>query len=220
MTVYKTPDAGLIGQGLSSTLNMQTVRPLNFGSRVFAVNCRISNNSLGAAANAKATGNRFSASYIDQFAGRTVAVGLGFAHQETPIQEDQVGLYEPGKRVHGGNVSRPGLANGTWVSGGIKALRRTGYTKRDGLMATVKVRPSKQWTSTLDFSRPRPGVTTRSRLWAGTTPTNWAKFPCCRQLRRPNQAVPARHDLRLGLRQDAECGRRTLLQRGLSPLHQ
>ncbi|MBT9502954.1 MAG: TonB-dependent receptor [Burkholderiaceae bacterium] len=148
VTVYKTPDASLIGQGLSGTLDMQTVRPLNFGSRVVSVNVRGQRNSLGSAANADATGNRISASYIDQFANRTVGLVLGYAHQETPVQENQVGLYEPWEAV--GDGWRPGVAAGTFYSNGIKALRRTGVTKRDALMATLEMRPSKDWTSVLD----------------------------------------------------------------------
>ena len=123
VTVYKTPDAGLVGQGLSGTLDMQTVRPLSFGSQVVSFNGRLSQNSLGSAANAKSTGNRFSASYIDQFADRTIGVAIGFAHQETPIAENQVGLYEPWE-VQG----RPGVAPGSYITDGIKALRRTGVT--------------------------------------------------------------------------------------------
>ncbi len=149
VTVYKTPDAGLIGQGLSGTLDMQTVRPLNFGSKVFAVGGRLQKNSLGAAANAKATGNRFSASYIDQFAGRTFGIAIGFAHLETPVQENQVGLYEPWQQIQAG--WRPGVPAGTFYSDGIKALRRTGVTKRDGIMATLEWRPYKEWTSVLDL---------------------------------------------------------------------
>ena len=149
VTVYKTPDASLIGQGLSGTLDMQTARPLNFGSRVVALNARGTRNSLGSAANSKATGNRFSASYIDQFADRTLGLVLGYAHQETPVQENQVGLYEPWQAI--GNGWRPGVAAGTYYSDGIKALRRTGVTKRDGLMATLEYRPSKEWTSVLDI---------------------------------------------------------------------
>jgi iron complex outermembrane receptor protein len=149
VTVYKTPDAALVGQGLSGTLDMQTVRPLNYGSRVVAVNARYQRNSLGAAANAEASGTRFSASYVDQFANRTVGVTLGFAHQETPVQENQVGLYEPWQAI--GEGWRPGVPAGTFYSDGIKALRRTGVTKRDGLMATFEYRPSKNWTSVLDL---------------------------------------------------------------------
>ena len=40
---------------------------------------------------------------------------------------------------------------GTYFSDGIKALRRTGYTKRDAVMATVEWRPTDNWTSTLDL---------------------------------------------------------------------
>ncbi|WP_457326128.1 TonB-dependent receptor plug domain-containing protein, partial [Roseateles sp. P5_E11] len=124
VSVYKTPDGGLVGQGLSGTIDMQTVRPLNFGSRVMAVNVRGQRNSLGGAAGSKGTGNRVSASYIDQFADRTVGLVLGYAHQETPIQEEQVGLYEPWQSLGAG--WRPGVAAGTFYSDGIKALRRTG----------------------------------------------------------------------------------------------
>jgi len=146
VTVYKTPDAGLVGQGLSGTIDMLTVRPLNFGGRVVALGARGQHNSLGSAANASANGNRFSASYIDQFADKTVGLAIGFAHQETPVQENQVGLYEPWA-VN----SRPGVAAGSYVSDGIKALRRTGKTERDGVMATLEMRPFKEWTSVVDL---------------------------------------------------------------------
>ncbi len=146
VVVYKTPDAGLVGQGLSGTMDMRTARPLDFGERVISLNARGSHNSLGSAANADANGNRFSASYIDQFADRKVGIVLGYAHQETPVAEQQTGLYEPWQVA-----ARPGIPDGTFVTDGIKALRRTGVTKRDGFMATLEARPSKEWTSTLDL---------------------------------------------------------------------
>ncbi|HEY9105486.1 MAG TPA: TonB-dependent receptor plug domain-containing protein, partial [Roseateles sp.] len=149
VNVYKTPDAGLVGQGLSGTIDMNSVRPLNFGNRVVALNLRGQRNSLGAAADAKATGNRLSASYIDQFANRTFGLVLGYAHQETPVQEEQVGLYEPWQSLGAG--WRPGVAAGTYYSDGIKALRRTGVTKRDAFLATAEFRPSKDFTSVVDY---------------------------------------------------------------------
>ena len=153
VVIYKTPYADLVGQGLSGTLDRQTVRPLNFSNRVIAVNARHQQNSLGAAANAKDNGNRISASYIDQFANRTVGIALGFAHQASPVQENQVGFYEPWKQVDNTKTdfTRPGLANGSGLPDGLKALRRTGVTKRDGLMATVELKANKDWTSTLDL---------------------------------------------------------------------
>ena len=149
VTVYKTPDAGLVGQGLSGTIDMQTVRPLDFSNTVVVLGARGQHNSLGSAANEDGDGNRLNASYIAQFADHTFGVALGVAHTDTPVQEDQVGLYEPWEQV--GEGWRPGVPAGTWYSEGIKALRRTGYDRRNGVMATLEWKPSDAWTSTLDM---------------------------------------------------------------------
>ncbi|MEA9726215.1 TonB-dependent receptor [Xanthomonas campestris] len=149
VTVYKTPDAGLVGQGLSGTVDMQTARPLSYNERVIAIGGRYQRNSLGKAANVDPYGNRFNVSYIDQFANRTIGLTIGYAHTYMPIQENQVGLYEPWQQVNA-QRQRPGVADGVYFSDGIKALRRTGNQKRDGVMATLQYRPSNAWTSTLD----------------------------------------------------------------------
>ncbi len=149
VTVYKTPDAGLIGQGLSGTIDMQTVRPLSYDGSAAIVGIRGLRNSLGSAANRDATGGRYNISYIDQFADNTFGIALGFSYSSTPIQENQVGLYEPWESI--GDNWRPGVPAGTFYSNGIKALRRTGEQTRTGLMATLQYRPSNAWTSTLDM---------------------------------------------------------------------
>jgi TonB-dependent receptor len=145
VTVYKSTDAGLVGQGLSATVDMQTVRPLSFGGRTVALNARGEHNSLGSIAGAKANGNRFSASYIDQFANRTVGIALGFAHLESPILDHETGMYEPWK-----TDSRPGIPSGSYITDGIKAVATSGTNKRDGFMGVLQYRPSKQWTSIFD----------------------------------------------------------------------
>ncbi|WDS37204.1 TonB-dependent receptor [Pseudoxanthomonas sp.] len=149
VTVYKTPDSGLVGQGLSGTIDMQTVRPLSYQDRVISVGGRYQKNSLGKAGGIDPYGNRFNASYIDQFADHTIGLAIGYAHSDMPKQENQVGLYEPWQAV--GDGWRPGVDAGTFYSDGIKALRRTGNAKRDGVMATVQFRPNNAWTSTLDM---------------------------------------------------------------------
>lgn len=148
VTVYKTPDAGLVGQGLSGTLDMQTVRPLSYGDRVIAISGRYQKNSLGEAAGEDPYGNRINASFVDKFADDTIGLAIGYSHSEMSKQENQVGLYEPWQAV--GDNWRPGIDAGTFYSDGIKALRRTGKAKRDGVMATLQFRPNNAWTSTLD----------------------------------------------------------------------
>ena len=149
VTVYKTPDAGLVGQGLSGTIDMQTVRPLSYDGSAAVVGIRGQRNSLGSAANKDATGERYNISYIDQFADNTFGIALGFSYSSNPIQENQVGLYEPWQAIGAG--WRPGVPAGTFYSDGIKALRRTGEQTRTGMMATLQYRPSNAWTSTLDM---------------------------------------------------------------------
>ena len=80
--VYKTADAGLVGQGLSSTTDLQSVRPLNFGQRNIVVNYRQEFNSKAENKPGFSTGSgdRASLSYIDQFADRAVGVALGLTH--------------------------------------------------------------------------------------------------------------------------------------------
>ncbi|MBA3930943.1 MAG: TonB-dependent receptor [Xanthomonas sp.] len=153
VTVYKTPDAGLVGQGLSGTIDMQTVRPLSFDAPVGTIGVRGQRNALGAAADSSAYGERINASYITQNEARTLGLSIGYSHSTTPIQENQVGLYEPWQAI--GDNWRPGVPAGTFYSDGIKALRRTGETRRDGVMATLQFRPSNAWTSTLDLFHSR-----------------------------------------------------------------
>jgi TonB-dependent receptor len=145
VTIYKTPDASLVGQGLSGTLDLQTVRPLSFGSRAVAMNARMEKNSIGAIANAKATGNRFSISYIDQFLDRTLGVAIGFAHLDSPVLTHETGMYEPWK-----TDARPGVPAGTYIMDGVKSVARSGDNRRDGLMGVLQYRPSKEWNSILD----------------------------------------------------------------------
>ncbi len=149
VTVYKTPDAALIGQGLSGTIDMQTIRPLAYDGSAVMVGGRYSRNSLDSAANSDADGHRLNATYIGKFADDTFGIAIGYSHINGAIQENQVGWYEPWEAV--GDGWRPGVDAGTYYSNGVKALRRTGYAERDGLMATLQFRPSNAWTSTLDL---------------------------------------------------------------------
>ena len=144
VTVYKTPDAGLVGQGLSGTLDMQTVRPLSFAKRTMAFNARGERNSLGSGVDYGATGNRFSATYIDQFANRTVGVALGYARLDSPILANEFGGYDWSKD------GRPGLAAGTSNNNGLKTYARSGNNQRDGIIGVLEFKPNDRWSSAID----------------------------------------------------------------------
>lgn len=131
VVVYKTQDASLVGQGLSGTVDLRTVRPLSFQEQVVAVNVRGDMNERG---DNTEYGNRFSVSYIDQFADRTVGLALGYAKLNNPIQGTQFEAW--------------GYDNG--VLGGGKLYQTNTDNERDGFMGVLEFRPSDIFSTRLD----------------------------------------------------------------------
>ncbi|WP_374567169.1 TonB-dependent receptor [Ideonella sp.] len=156
IVVYKTPDASLMGQGLSSTTDMQTVRPLNFGDRAIVVNYK--HESTSKAENkpgfSTGSGDRVSLSYIDQFADRKLGVALGYTHHENK------GGGRPNFNTWGGWVadSCPAAPNPDGscpvatvkTPGGFTTDIETTDFSRDAALAVLQFKPSKEFESTLD----------------------------------------------------------------------
>lgn len=136
VVVYKTADASLVGQGLSGTIDMRTVRPLSLSERVISGNFRADQNKVNGN---NSYGNRYSFSYIDQFLDNTLGLAIGFAHLDNPAPGFQNEAW--------GYADGP---NGTKVYGGGKLYKFDDNNKRDGLMATLQYKPSDFWESTLD----------------------------------------------------------------------
>ena len=165
-TVYKTPSATLIGQGLSGTVNLLSRRPLDTRSREIAVNVRAEANSNDTQAPGVASpiGKRLSLSYLNQFADNTIGVALGFAHLESTTQLkvtelDNYGDYSVYDLPLDGIP--PSLFQAPSVTWGptSKALlpmfwtgsQSTKKNTRDGLMAVLEYKPNKDLRSQLDL---------------------------------------------------------------------
>jgi len=149
--VYKTPDALLAGQGLSGTVNIKTVRPLDYRGRQVVVNARGEHNSNGSLnADTDANGMRFSASYIDQFADNTIGVALGFAHLDAPGQEKH---YKSWWWANTGDWGSPlaGTPPDSVALQGFEQGVASTDRKRDGLMGVFEYRPTKDFRSTVDL---------------------------------------------------------------------
>lgn len=141
VTIYKTPDATLIGQGLSGTVDLQTVRPLAFPRRTFAVNYRRQKEGVKSDGGG-GTGNRFSAFYIDQYLNRTVGVALGYAR----FDSDRTSTFRSGGytdvTVDGVTVSAPHT---------VKSFTNHRQETRDGLIAALQYKPTRDFTSMIDL---------------------------------------------------------------------
>jgi iron complex outermembrane recepter protein len=161
--VYKTPDASLIGQGLSGTVDLRARKPLDSRGREVAINLRGDKNSNGnlAPGVANPTGNRFSLSYIDQFADNTVGVAVGFAHLTSVTNMKlselvEYGDYSPfGLPVNGNAPSQYPYANGQTGNAMLPmfftATQSTKKNTRDGLMAVLEYKPNKDLHSQVDL---------------------------------------------------------------------
>lgn len=148
--VYKTPDAALIGQGLSGTVDLQTVRPLSFAGRTIAANLRHEKNGVGT--EFPGSGDRFNISYIDQFADRTIGVALGFARLKQTLGATRNETYDTTHTVNWDGQT-VGAANGTTLTlnQGFKLFNDSTTQTRDGAMGVFEFKPSKTFSSTVDI---------------------------------------------------------------------
>lgn len=147
IVVYKTPDALLVGQGLSSTTDLRTLKPLDFAGRTMAVNLKKKTTGINSGAPEQGTGNTGSFSYIDQFADRTVGVALG-ATRMRESNNQQVKFDSWGGWAADWN--NPATGTNVKVPGGFKADVETTGQDRDAVLAVLQFNPSKDFKTTID----------------------------------------------------------------------
>ena len=140
VVVYKTPDAALVGQGLAGTVDLRTVRPLAYGRQAMAVNYRHEWNDIGALNSGTTdSGDRYTLSYIDQFADDTIGVALGYAHMSSPYQSERFNSW-----------GYPTYSDGNLITGGVKPYVMSSELERDGYMGVLEWRPNDRFHSTID----------------------------------------------------------------------
>jgi iron complex outermembrane receptor protein len=156
VVVYKTPDAKLIGQGLSGTLDLRTVRPLSFEDRTVSVNLRAEKNSIGELnEEGDDLGNRFSAFYLDQFMDGNLGIALGYARLDSPGQASRWEAW--------GYPSDIQPAAGNFTLGGQKIQASSTDNVRQGFMGVLEYNASDNWQTMLDlyYSKFEKAETTR-----------------------------------------------------------
>ncbi len=146
--VIKSPDGALVGQGLSATIDLQTARPLDYAKREVSLAYRKNKLNVGGGG-AEGDGDRFSILYVDQFLDRKLGIALGFARlDETGGVTSRFDNWGSGTARLNADPANPELSvpyNGF----GIFADQENRL--RDGVAATIQIKPSKDFSSTLDI---------------------------------------------------------------------
>jgi iron complex outermembrane receptor protein len=144
VVVHMSPSANLIGQGLSGTVDMHTIRPLDGGGRKAVINAHYIRDGMDQLADGPGVGNdgyHVNGVYVDQFANHTFGITLGIDLDANPSQIQ-----------HQAPWGYPNDANGDLVVGGSKNYGISDMMKRQGYLATFQWRPSDAFSSTLDFT--------------------------------------------------------------------
>ncbi len=165
VVIYKTPDAEISGMGLSGTADLRTVRPLTFRERAVAVNVRgelIEGDALND--DVRNYGGRASISYIDQFADGTFGLALGYAHLDSPSQNQHYKAY--GYEAFGFAVT-PDSADDALILNGQELFATSRLNTRDAFIAIAEWRPNERLHSILDlyYSKFDQEETTRGAQW-------------------------------------------------------
>jgi iron complex outermembrane receptor protein len=141
VNIYKTPLASVIGQGIAGTVDLRTIRPLEYGKRVIAVGARAVYPDLGKLnPDAKKYGYRVNGVYVDQFADGRAGVSLAASWTDEPYEVKEFNAW-----------GYPGVnAAGDTVVGGLKPYSTSTELKRLGLAGTLEFKPADTITSTFD----------------------------------------------------------------------
>jgi len=170
VVVYKSPDASIAGMGLAGTVDLRTIRPLEYGKRAIALNIRGQlDEGGGRNKDMSKYGWRASASYIGQNKAGTLGWLIGYAHLDAPGHIDHTSnwFYDnyacPGCEQYSPVQPQPA----PFILSGQEIMASTSRDIRDGLMGTLEFKPSDSVHSVLDlyYSRFKQHTIRRGAQW-------------------------------------------------------
>ena len=136
--------ASLIGQGLSGTVDLRTIRPLDISSTIISVGARgvytdldklnpeVDRTTAGASTPSSSTSSP----------NDTFGIALAASYLDEPFQIEEFNSWGYAGTGPGGTAP--------FVIGGSKSYNTSTELKRLGLMGTLQLRPMPNFTSTLD----------------------------------------------------------------------
>ncbi|HLU06653.1 MAG TPA: TonB-dependent receptor [Woeseiaceae bacterium] len=139
VTIYKTPEASLMTQGIGGTINLHTIRPLDH-EQAIAVNAILEQNGHDQLnPDGDDSGWRGTFSWVDQFADDRLGVALAVATMKSPNQEERWNTW-----------GFPTTGDGDLVLGGAKPFVRSSTLDRDTVMGVVQFDATEGFRITAD----------------------------------------------------------------------
>ncbi|WP_404842621.1 TonB-dependent receptor [Colwellia sp. BRX10-3] len=144
VTVYKTPNATIEGEGIAGVIDMQTVKPLSQSERVIQFNGQLEQTSFDKLnPDGNDSGFRGTFAYMDKFADDTVGVAFAHSRMSSPNQEKRWNAWGYPEFTNGDGTTGS-------ILGGAKPFVRSSTLDRDSTMLVVEVAPNDKLLMTFD----------------------------------------------------------------------
>lgn len=140
VTLHKSPDSTLMGQGISGTVNMNTVRPLSVKGRQVVVGIGVQTPSSGVGPSGNMSNQRFS--YVDQFNDGMLGVAVGATRRSGTSYTKSTDFWDSAATF--GSGEKLPFGKNVALNNGMNQITR------EGVMAVVELKPNKQYSTMLD----------------------------------------------------------------------
>ena len=161
--IYKTQQASLVEGGVAGTIEIGTLRPLDFGKRRLQADIKAQYNPYGdRIVGSGGIGWRGTLSYVDQFANDTIGIAIGVQRNDTNNPEETYAASttwtacQAAPVVAGGNCNEYtrdeyGQNLPFYLVPNAYTFRQISETdKRDAIFGSIQWRPSDQFNINLD----------------------------------------------------------------------
>jgi iron complex outermembrane receptor protein len=144
VTVYKTPNASLEGEGIAGVIDLQTIKPLNQDGRVIQFNGTYEKTSFDKLnPDGDDDGLKGTFFFMDQFADDTLGVAFAYTTMTSPNQEKRWNAWGyPTFTYEDGSEGS--------ILGGAKPFVRSSTLDRDSAMLVVEAAPTNDLKMTFD----------------------------------------------------------------------
>ena len=149
-TIYKTQSAELVEGGIATTIDLQTISPLKFNSRMASIKADALYYELAKdMPGAKKFAPRLGGIYLDQFANKTVGVAIAASYQDQPSVQK---LY---KHFGFNTFNGSGVANNAKAPWGFEDGIKRGKNERASVLGKLewKASPNAVFSSDIYYSK-------------------------------------------------------------------